>query len=394
MRPAGAGTSTWLATVAAGLIVYATLYPMTGWDHPAGWSAWRAITLPWSPRATRFDLVSNVLGYLPLGLLLVLALARDRRWPLAAAAVAALVLGAALSLVLELLQNFLPRRVPSALDWACNSLGIACGVVLALALHRVGALDAWQARHARWFRRDSAGGTTLLVLWPLALLFPAPVPLGLGQVFDRLAEQMAAWVADTPLEPVLLAWTGGRWSDAEAAALIRPPLAPGTETLLVTASMLAPCMLAFTLTRTGWRRAVLAGGAAALAFGGLSLSAALNFGPQHAFTWQTPQVLTGIALGAALACACAWVPSRLAAVLGLVAITAAVSLVATAPADPYFALSLAAWEQGRFIQFHGASQWIGWLWPYAAAVYLFGRVAKTDEPTRPGFTDRRWRRPS
>lgn len=393
MRPPAAGTSSWLAGVAAALVVYATLYPLSGWDHPAGWAAWRAVMLPWPPRSTRFDVVANVLGYLPLGLLLVLALSRDRRWPLAAAAVAALVLGAGLSLVLELLQNFLPRRVPSALDWACNSAGTAIGIALALPLHRYGALDAWQARHDRWFRRGSAGGTTLLVLWPLALLFPAPVPLGLGQVFDRLAERLAAWVADTPVEPLLLAWTGGRWSEAEAAALVRTPLAPGTETLLVAASLLVPCMLAFTLTRAGWRRAVLAGGAAAMAIGGLSLSAALNFGPHNAFAWQTPQVLTGIALGTVIACACAWVPHRVAAALGLVAVTATVSLVATAPADPYFALSLAAWEQGRFIQFHGASQWIGWLWPFAAAAYLLRRVAGGDGDARVPGADRR-RRPA
>jgi VanZ family protein len=394
MRVPGAGTSSWLATVAAGLIIYATLYPMTGWDHPAGWSAWRVVTLPWPARATRFDLVVNVLGYMPLGVLLLLALARDRHWPLTAAAVATLVLGAALSLVLELLQNFLPRRVPSAIDWACNSAGVTAGLVLALLAQRLGVLDAWAARHERWFRRGSAGGTTLLVLWPLALLFPAPVPLGLGQVFDRLAERLTRWVAGTPVEPMLLAWTGGRWSDAEAAALARAPLTPGTETLLVAAAMLAPCMIAFTMTRVGWRRAVLAGGAAALAIGGLSLSAALNFGPQHAFAWQTPQVLSGIALGAALACACAWVPHRVAAALGLVAVTASVSLVATAPVDPYFALSLAAWEQGRFIQFHGASQWIGWLWPYGAAIYLFGRIGRADEPPRTAAIDRRQRTPS
>jgi hypothetical protein len=51
-----------------------------------------------------------------------------------------------------------------------------------------------------------------------------------------------------------------------------------------------------------------------------------------------------------------------------------VLLVARAPADPYFALSLQRWEQGRFIRFHGLAQWIGWLWPYAAGVWLLGRL--------------------
>ena len=61
------------------------------------------------------------------------------------------------------------------------------------------------------------------------------------------------------------------------------------------------------------------------------------------------------------------------------ALTALVVLVAQAPADPYFAESLQAWEQGRFIRFHGAAQWVGWLWPYAALVYLLVRVGARDD---------------
>ena len=66
-------------------------------------------------------------------------------------------------------------------------------------------------------------------------------------------------------------------------------------------------------------------------------------------------------------------PRRAAAGLGLIALTALVMLVAQAPADPYFAQSLQGWEQGRFIRFHGAAQWVGWLWPYAALAYLLAR---------------------
>jgi hypothetical protein len=55
-----------------------------------------------------------------------------------------------------------------------------------------------------------------------------------------------------------------------------------------------------------------------------------------------------------------------------------VALVAQAPTDPYFAQSLQAWEQGRFIRFHGAAQWVGWLWPYAAMAYLLARVSARD----------------
>jgi hypothetical protein len=72
------------------------------------------------------------------------------------------------------------------------------------------------------------------------------------------------------------------------------------------------------------------------------------------------------------------VPQRLAAGLGLVVLSALVVLVAQAPTDPYFADSLQAWEQGRFVRFHGLAQWVGWLWPYAAMAWLLARTGRRD----------------
>ena len=83
-----------------------------------------------------------------------------------------------------------------------------------------------------------------------------------------------------------------------------------------------------------------------------------------------------LALGAGLAAVLALLPRRVAAGLGLVVLTALVALVAQAPEDPYFAQSLQAWEQGRFIRFHGGAQWVGWLWPYGAMAWLLMRLVR------------------
>jgi hypothetical protein len=75
----------------------------------------------------------------------------------------------------------------------------------------------------------------------------------------------------------------------------------------------------------------------------------------------------------------AFVPPKGVAAAGLVALTMLVALVNQAPTDPYYAESLQAWEQGRFIRFHGIAQWVGWLWPFAGLVYLLARVVARDE---------------
>ena len=51
-----------------------------------------------------------------------------------------------------------------------------------------------------------------------------------------------------------------------------------------------------------------------------------------------------------------------------------------APASAYFTDTLQAWEQGRFIRFHGLVQWLGWLWPYAVLVYVLLRLSRREAP--------------
>ncbi len=96
------------------------------------------------------------------------------------------------------------------------------GAMAAYALEAMGVIDRWSRFRARWFVPDSRGALVLLALWPLALLFPASVPLGLGQVMERVEEGLADWLADTPF----LEWVPLREVELQ-------PLLPGVELLCV-----------------------------------------------------------------------------------------------------------------------------------------------------------------
>ena len=358
-----------LAWLYAGLIVYASLYPFADWREQVA-SPLHFLVLPWPRYWTGFDLVSNLLGYLPLGALLFGALVRSGVRPAIGIAVA-VAAGTGLSFSMELLQNFLPHRVASNVDLALNALGTVLGAALGFGVHVLGGVERWQSVRERWFITRSAGGLALLLLWPVGLLFPAPVPLGLGQVLIRLQEVARSAVEGSAALPWIEPWLSGEPRLG--------PLSPGTELAAVALGLLAPCMIAFTVARPGWRRLVLVAGAAALGWVTTTLSTALNFGPDHALAWRTPNAAAGFAAGAIVAVLLAVAPRRAAAGVGLVALTALVLVVMQAPADPYFADSLQAWEQGRFIRFHGAAQWVGWLWPYAAIAYLLVRVSARDD---------------
>jgi VanZ family protein len=148
-------SATLLALVYATLVLYASLYPFEGWRWPPGQALASLALLPTALHQSAFDVTSNLLGYLPLGALLAVAALRSS-WRMRVAVVGAVLLSAALSYGCELLQHFVPGRVPAREDLALNTLGAAGGVMLALAVHATGLVDRWNALRARWFAGDAA----------------------------------------------------------------------------------------------------------------------------------------------------------------------------------------------------------------------------------------------
>ena len=360
-----------LALCAAALVLYASLYPFEGWRWPPGHDVLAVAALPWPTYSSRFDDWTNALGYLPLGALVYGAGVRSGSRTLAAL-LAAVLLPTLLSASVEVAQQFLPERVPSLKDLVLNASGAVAGALLAAAVQSAGWVDRWQALRESWFARNSALALLLLLLWPVALLFPAPVPMGLGHVWSELGTAVLAALEGTPWQAEAASWLehGGR-----AVA----PLSRVEEGLIVTLGLLAPCLLAYATSHPGWHRLLLLSGTVALGLGVTTLSTAVNFGPAHAVAWWSPAVLPAVSVGAGLGLLTAGLGRRVAGALGFAALAVLVTLVARAPADPYYAASLQGWEQGRFIRFHGAAQWVGWLWPYVAMAYLLGRIASRED---------------
>ena len=120
------------------------------------------------------------------------------------------------------------------------------------------------------------------------------------------------------------------------------------------------------------------------ATGASVLSAALNFGPPHAFSWVTLPTSVGLLVGAAGGMLLVQRSRMTCAVLGVGVLLALIGLIHLAPLDPYYAQTLQAWEQGRFIRFHGLSRWFGTLWPYVALGWLLTGLWVREE--RPAAT--------
>jgi VanZ family protein len=367
-------TSAWpLAEAYAALIVYASLYPFSGW-RDQGIAPWEFLFSAWPKYWTWFDLGANAVGYVPLGFLLALSFLRRGGLQFApttngAAIGVATLAGGLLSMVMEALQSYLPYRVPSNVDLGLNIAGTLVGACAAAGLELLGAIDRWSRFRDRWFVPEARGALVLLALWPFALLFPAAVPLGLGQVLERMEQTLAGWLQDTPF----LEWLPVREVELQ-------PLVPAAELLVVALGAFIPCLLGYTVLRTVGRRVVFAVAMVALGVAVTGLSAALSYGPNYAWSWLSLPVRWGLGFGLLLALAFVALPRRGCAALMLLVLGVHLSVLNHAPASAYFADTLQAWEQGRFIRFHGLAQWLGWLWPYATLVYVLMRVSRREAP--------------
>lgn len=361
-------TSAWpLALLYTALIVYASLFPFADW-RDQGLSPFAFLWQPLPRYWTWFDVSINVLGYWPFGFLLCVGWLRSGR--VGFVVLWTTLLAALLSLAMESTQSYLLRRVPSNVDLALNLAGAWLGALCARLLHSTGALAHWSRIRSRWFVPHARSGIVLLALWPLALLFPTAVPLGLGQVVERLEAALGEWLADSPY----LEWLPLREIELQ-------PLLPGAALVCITLGLLIPCLLAYCVVRGGRRRGVSVLVLCAAAVAVTSLSAALSFGPQHAWDWLNGTSRAGLLAALVLAGLLVLVPARVAAALGLLCSGLCLGLLNQATVGPYFAQAVNTWEQGQFIRFNGLAQWLAWVWPYALLVYLLTVIAGRDGKT-------------
>jgi VanZ family protein len=115
----------WLLLAVTALIIYGSLYPFNFKADAVDGGLLQALSkLSWA-RAGRSDRIANVLLYLPLGFCAFLWV--YPRFNKLAAVFLATLMGAALSLFVEVAQVYISARVPSLKDLALNTFGASLG---------------------------------------------------------------------------------------------------------------------------------------------------------------------------------------------------------------------------------------------------------------------------
>lgn len=340
------------------LIVYASWYPFSGWQSN-GLPPWAFLSAPLPHYWTGFDVVTNVLAYIPWGLLAVLAL--HPRWGGVPAFLGATLCGALLTGTMEAVQTFLPSRVSSNLDFICNLAGAGLGAAAGIALSETFLRESrLLAIRQRWFSPDAGGGLIVVALWPLAQIYPQEYVFGHGQVSAILSE----WLSDLFAEPV------------DLTDLLLRGVQPSVDQYWLAETVISACGLAgagLMLCAVLRRHAPRLGLAFALLLAALlvkSLASALQFAPENAFVWLTPGARGGLLLGMLLLGGLAYSPSWVQRRLATVSLGISLVLVNLLPANPYFVATLQTWVQGKFLNFNGAAQFLSLAWPFAAIWFL------------------------
>jgi VanZ family protein len=340
------------------LIVYASWFPFSGW-HDSGLSPFGYLNLVKQRYWTGFDAGVNVVGYIPLGALMVLALYPRVRgvWALLLGIVGSILVSGSM----EAVQTYLPSRVPSNLDLATNSLGGLIGALVGVRITRALMVHSrLYALRRRWFSSHASQGLVLMALWPLAQLYPQGYLFGHGQVLPIISDWLSLWL-DTPIDLVALLRPGPEMS-VEQYWL--------SETIITACGMTGAVLTMMCLVRRGAPRFFLMGLLLAAALGVKTISTSLLFGPDNGFVWMTPGADGGFLIGLIMLAGLVFAPQVAQRRLAVVTLALSLIVVNTIPVNPYFISTLQGWVQGKFLNFNGAAQVLSLSWPFIALWFL------------------------
>jgi VanZ family protein len=343
------------------LVVYASLYPFSGWRVPNA-DATHFLLSRWPAYVVASDVVLNVLAYVPLGLLLALSwMGRMPRW---AATALAIVATALLSLVLEYTQAYLPTRISSNVDILTNSIGGLWGAVMAVVWGKRWLLSG--DLHRLRQQHFHAGARTdvifvLIALW-LATQLNADVWLfGNGDVRHLLPfDPGVPYSANTYL-----------LFEAAVAALnfvgVAFLVGAVARSFVATAAGLTVLMMTALLLKT--------------------IASMALFIPGNPALWLTPGSVIGLVAGVMLWLPLAWQSATASSRSAVVCFVAAVILVNLAPENPYLVAALQILQRGQFLHFNAMIGLLSMWWPLlaiASLLFVLLRPASRSVVVRPG----------
>jgi VanZ family protein len=350
-EPRGPGRYRGTVAVWLVLIAYASLYPFVPLRSPS----WDAVVGMFSrPRYfVAYDVVWNVLAYMPLGLFVRLHLVdHGKSHPY----LRTTLFAAAWSLGMETLQLFVPNRVASMYDVASNAAGAWLGAAVFFEPFHSAVTHPLAQMRERWLVPGARGdaGLMLVVLWLLAQLNPGLPFFGAGNLVD------AGGGPEAPATTTWLPWAGVALSICGFGLFI------STLVRVRDGSLRAAFVL---LSLALWLK---------------FLGASLALQPHFSDEWVSAERAIGLAVGFALFVPLRRLPRAGRIYLAILVVVAGdlLSKIFGAYSSLDDFLRLFRWPHGQLASFATLTRFIHELWPLAALVFLIALFLHERRPAR------------
>jgi len=345
------------------LLADATLSPWTGW-RDRGIDPFGYLIAPWPSYVTLFDVLVNVLGYVPVGFLLVFSLYPHVRG--SAAVIAASLVCIALSMVLEAVQTFLPARVASLSDLGANALGAVVGAGLGQVL--IGPLleRGWlRTLRWRWFQRGATAGLLICLFWILALVYPDPYAFGSGGL-------LRDW-----LQPVIEGWGAASWWQPNPRQIFVG------EALVSFFSIVSAGVVYLSTTRLHAPAIRLLFFFLGISVAVQSVAARLSGVFVQPLVWLTSGTRLGLVVAVIVLLALSRMQPSWRASVGILTLVATILLASVLPENPYYVSAGNVWVHPPFLNLHGLTTVVHQIWPFAALLLLVWSLWSKKSGLRP-----------
>jgi len=304
---------------------------------------------PWPRYFEIGEIIVNLIGYTPLGFVMVAALPQG--WTRKRQVAVTVLCAALLSFCMETMQNFLPSRVSSNVDLVANSFGAFLG---ALGGMRWGqgifapgcGLTYWRERYIADDGLTGDVALILIVLWVFVQLTPDQLLFAGGELRSLLDI-----APPLPFEP-------GRLIVFETAQ---------TASMMLAVGLFARCTL---------RANNLALVVALLALGMIArlVGSACFFVPSSPLAWLTPGVQYGFFTGVVLLLIAMRLPRAAQHALAGASLLMASVLINVIPESPYFLSNVhggpAIIRRANYPNFYALCRLVAAIWPFVALAYL------------------------
>lgn len=323
------------------LVIYATLTPFN-FVGSSSLTFWDWIFAPVPKYIPLFDVLSNVIGYMPFGFLMVFTIfPYIRKWQ---ALIFTVLMGLVFSGILESLQTYIPTRISSPIDWYANGLGALIGALFAIPLSPEWLSGNLAERVRASYFGKYQGFFLMMILCPIAQIYPQNAWLGMGDI--------GLWA--TKISPY--------WSF---------PLDNASQEILITtiASFGIGTFFLFGIRQKATSLKTIAILFALMVMLKTFISQ-FQFGQTGMFRWWSLSIGIGLALGYFFIYLVSHFKKRSQWCLALMALVSLILLVNILPNNPYFLSQLEQLPQGSFMHVNGLLKWISSIWPFLAIFLL------------------------